>query len=177
MTVTIANDEPYPGVGTYLGELCGVLRLFNTSPDEMHVMFTEGNFVDELSTDEGNALNIIYKLKLNTDTRKFKPIKDTTISGIKDYANNNPDNFILEQNYPNPFNMETIIRYELKKSANVKLELYDVLGREVASLVNEVMQPGKYSMSWNAEGVQSGVYFYRLSAGNYTQTRKLLLLR
>jgi hypothetical protein len=62
MTVTIANDEPYPGVGTYLRELCRVLGLFNTSPDIMHVMFTDENINQELSIDEGNALNIISLL-------------------------------------------------------------------------------------------------------------------
>ncbi|MDP2208243.1 MAG: T9SS type A sorting domain-containing protein [Bacteroidota bacterium] len=201
MTVTIANDEPYPGVGTYLGELCRVLRLFNTSPDRMHVMFTDGNINKELSTDEGNALNIIYKLKLNTDTRKFKPIKDTTISGIKDYVNDNPDNFILEQNYPNPFNPSTNFKFSIARRSGgiatsqlTTLKVYDVLGREVATLLNEVMQPGEYSVKWDAEGVPSGVYFYRLSvspsatrdlvpksrdgqSSSFIQTRKAVLIK
>lgn len=177
MTVTIANDEPYPGVGTYLGELCRVLRLFNTSPDIMHVMFTDGNFVKELSVDEGNALNIIYKLKLNTDTRKFKPIKDTTILGIKDYANDNPDNFILEQNYPNPFNSSTIINFSLPRASHVRLSVYNTLGQEVATLVNETREAGTHTAIWDGASGSSGVYFYRFSTGYNTQTRKLLLLK
>lgn len=167
MTVTIANDEPYPGAGTYLRELCRVLKLFNTSPDRMHVMFTDGNINKELSIDEGNALNILYKLKLNTDTRKFKPIKDTTISGVKDYANNDPNNFILEQNYPNPFNASTIIQYDLKKSVNVKLEVYDNLGRLIETLVDEKQEAGKHEIEFKGMNYASGIYHYRLTIINH----------
>ena len=94
-----------------------------------------------------------------------------------------PGEFVLYQNYPNPFNPVTTIRYALTPSRHetgrvrVALKVYDVLGREVATLVNEEKLPGLYQVEWNANTMASGVYFYRMDAGGSVQTRKLLLLR
>jgi GH18 family chitinase/photosystem II stability/assembly factor-like uncharacterized protein len=88
-----------------------------------------------------------------------------------------PKVFDLQQNYPNPFNPSTIIKYDLPKDSRVTLKIYDVLGREVATLVNGEERAGFKSAVWNATGFASGVYFYRLQAGDYTATRKLLLLK
>jgi hypothetical protein len=88
-----------------------------------------------------------------------------------------PKGFALEQNYPNPFNPMTKIRYDLPKQSVVTLKLYNLLGQEVATLVNEEMKPGSYDAMWDATGFSSGVYFYRLTAGTSTQTKKLLLLK
>jgi hypothetical protein len=88
-----------------------------------------------------------------------------------------PASYVLEQNYPNPFNPSTTISYQLPMQSHVLLKIFDVLGREVATLVNEVKQLGMYSVQWDASGVASGVYLYRLSTTNFVQTRKLLLLR
>jgi photosystem II stability/assembly factor-like uncharacterized protein len=88
-----------------------------------------------------------------------------------------PSAFVLEQNYPNPFNPTTTIRYTLPQASHVTLKVYDVMGREAATLVSEVKQPGTYSVRWDASGVASGVYFDRLSTPSFVQTRKLLLLR
>jgi hypothetical protein len=88
-----------------------------------------------------------------------------------------PSRFALFQNYPNPFNPVTIIQFSIVNSQLTILKVYDVLGREVATLVNEVKQPGTYTVQWDASGVASGVYFYRLEAGSFTSVKKLLLLR
>ncbi len=88
-----------------------------------------------------------------------------------------PGNYSLSQNYPNPFNPSTTIRFALPKSGHVELKVYNTLGQEVATLVNEEKTAGTYSAQWNAGSVASGVYFYRLRSGEYTETRKLLLLR
>jgi subtilisin-like proprotein convertase family protein len=85
--------------------------------------------------------------------------------------------FDLMQNYPNPFNPTTTIRYELAKASQATLIVYDVLGREVQTLVNELKPPGRYEAVFDAKNLASGVYFYRLQAGTYVDTRKLLLLR
>ncbi|MDL1893779.1 T9SS type A sorting domain-containing protein, partial [Sphingobacteriales bacterium CHB3] len=85
--------------------------------------------------------------------------------------------FSLAQNYPNPFNATTHIRYSIQASGFTLLKVYDVLGREVATLVKEVKAPGTYNVTWNADGMASGVYFYRLQAGEFTQTKRLMLLR
>jgi len=85
--------------------------------------------------------------------------------------------FHLSQNQPNPFNPGTIISYELPTQAHVTLKVFDLLGREVATLVNDVEQPGFKTVTWNATGVASGVYFYRICAGSYADMKKMLLLR
>jgi hypothetical protein len=88
-----------------------------------------------------------------------------------------PKQFALEQNYPNPFNPSTTIRYQLPVASEVKLEVYDVLGKKIATLVNERQSAGSYQVVWNASGLSSGTYFYRLQAGTFTQTKKMILVK
>jgi hypothetical protein len=88
-----------------------------------------------------------------------------------------PKNFILEQNYPNPFNPATTISFSLPRKSFVSLRVFDALGREVAILLADELSAGTYSRQWNAAGLASGVYFYRLQAGLFSETRKLILLR
>ncbi|MCL5021047.1 MAG: T9SS type A sorting domain-containing protein, partial [Bacteroidetes bacterium] len=83
----------------------------------------------------------------------------------------------LSQNYPNPFNPSTQIRFALSKDAQVRLVVYDVLGREVAQLADQDMTAGYHSVTWNANNVPSGVYIYRLSAGNFVQVKRMLLVK
>jgi hypothetical protein len=85
--------------------------------------------------------------------------------------------FSLAQNYPNPFNPSTTIKFELQKSSQVTLSVFDVLGREVSVLVNERRDAGVHEVKLDASSLSSGVYFYRLQAGDFVQTRKLLLVR
>jgi hypothetical protein len=84
--------------------------------------------------------------------------------------------FSLGQNYPNPFNPTTTIRYDLPKSANINLKIFNTLGQEITSLVNEHKEAGYYQATWNAN-VPSGIYFYRLQAGEYVETKKMILLK
>jgi N-acetyl-anhydromuramyl-L-alanine amidase AmpD/methionine-rich copper-binding protein CopC len=86
-----------------------------------------------------------------------------------------PASFNLEQNYPNPFNPSTHIQFSLPSVLPTRLSVYDILGREVAQLVNETLQAGTYTIEWNARNIPSGVYFYTLRAGNFSQSKKLLL--
>jgi hypothetical protein len=88
-----------------------------------------------------------------------------------------PAGYSLAQNFPNPFNPITRIQYFISQSKPVVLKIYDVNGDEVAKLVNEVQQPGDYTVEWNANNVASGMYFYRLTVGNYTETKKMILTR
>ncbi|MBC8044412.1 MAG: T9SS type A sorting domain-containing protein, partial [Rhizobacter sp.] len=108
-----------------------------------------------------------------------------TETGTSAIVDNNsgtkPEVFALSQNYPNPFNPSTTIRYQLPASGDVKLRLYDVLGREVASLVGGRQAAGNYAVQFNARGLSSGVYFYKLSVsgstGNFVSTKKMTLLK
>ena len=88
-----------------------------------------------------------------------------------------PAEFALKQNYPNPFNPSTTIHYEVPVAVSVTLTVYDITGREVATLVNENLQAGRYESTFDANGLASGVYFYKLQTSNFTDTKKLLLLR
>ena len=88
-----------------------------------------------------------------------------------------PDSYNLAQNFPNPFNPTTSIRYSIPKRSNVTLKVYDILGNEVASLVNEEKDQGVYTVSFNAASLSSGIYFYRLQSGTFVETKKMLLLK
>jgi len=88
-----------------------------------------------------------------------------------------PSNFTLSQNYPNPFNPVTKIKYSIPKTSFVNITVYDVLGREIKTLVNEEKTPGNYEVEFNASGLPSGVYFYRILAGSFSETKKLILLK
>ncbi|MFZ1518848.1 MAG: T9SS type A sorting domain-containing protein [Ignavibacteriaceae bacterium] len=85
--------------------------------------------------------------------------------------------FKLEQNYPNPFNPSTKIKFAVPEKSNVLIKVYDILGSEVATLVNEEMDAGWYENNFNAAGLSSGVYLFRMEAGNYVNTKKMILLR
>jgi len=88
-----------------------------------------------------------------------------------------PDMYTLKQNYPNPFNPSTTITFSIGTYSYISLRVYDVLGREVATIVSEKLPAGNYSRQWNAAKMPSGIYFYRLQAGSFTETKKLVLLR
>ena len=88
-----------------------------------------------------------------------------------------PTEFALLQNYPNPFNPLTKIRYDISKASQVNLKIYDVLGAEVTTLVNEFLQPGRYTAEWNASRFASGVYIYSIQAGDFVQTKKMILMK
>jgi len=101
-----------------------------------------------------------------------------------DLSNSSPFVATLEQNYPNPFNLTTNIEFRIAQTGFVSLKIYDVLGREVATLVNGNLNPGKHTVTWNVTNVSSGVYLYRLSAssgaggaGNFSETKKLVILK
>ncbi len=97
------------------------------------------------------------------------------LSGIINISTQVPDKFSLQQNYPNPFNPTTNIRFDVAKSSSVRLAVYDIVGREVGVLVNQQLNPGTYEVNWNANGFSSGVYFYKLITGDFTETKKMIL--
>jgi choice-of-anchor B domain-containing protein len=88
-----------------------------------------------------------------------------------------PRNFELKQNYPNPFNPATIIEYSLPKNVHVSLKIYDILGREISALVDKFETAGEHSVTFDASKLPSGIYFYTLKAGDFTQTRKMTLIK
>jgi hypothetical protein len=117
--------------------------------------------------------NITYSLEQidNNGTAKIIGTTKVTVAA--------PTVFALKQNYPNPFNPTTIINYELPMNSHVTLKVYDVLGKEVATVVNTTQNAGSYSINFatNKYGMSSGIYFYRLDAGNYTEMKKMVVIK
>jgi hypothetical protein len=100
--------------------------------------------------------------------------------GIKKITENIPVKFNLYQNYPNPFNPKTIIKFDIpsivkSQTSNVKLTIFDVIGREVSTLVNELMQPGSYQVEFDGTKISSGIYFYKIEAGDFVEVKKMIL--
>lgn len=118
-------------------------------------------------------LKSINNVTMNDTVVTFKT---SGISGIND-GQEMPQEFELNQNYPNPFNPSTVISWQLAVGNHTTLKVYDVLGNEVAELVNNFLEAGNYKVEFNASSLSSGIYFYKLSAGNKSAMRKLILIR
>ncbi|MBI5473023.1 MAG: PQQ-dependent sugar dehydrogenase [Ignavibacteriae bacterium] len=140
-----------------------------------------GSATAELISDEAFAIstfgvdesNELYCCSYSSSGRIYKLTGPPTSAALGEA----PSVFVLEQNYPNPFNPTTIIRFTIKNSQFTILKVLDLLGRDVATIVNEVIEPGTHAVQWNASGMASGVYLYQLSAGGLVQTKKLSLIR
>jgi len=126
-----------------------------------------------------NIYNDVYALR--TDSMLNAPPLYVKIDEISV-----PADFELYQNHPNPFNSVTKIRFDIKSNvkgdspaakSNVKIAVFDVLGREITTVVNEVLQPGVYETSWDASDYPSGIYFYQLVTHGYSKTKKMILLK
>jgi photosystem II stability/assembly factor-like uncharacterized protein len=113
---------------------------------------------------------------LNSDARILHTTNGGAI-GIQPVSNEIPNKFSLSQNYPNPFNPKSNIKFQIAKSGDVKLVIFDVLGREVTTLVNEKLSPGTYEVTWDGSSYPSGVYFYELITQDYSQTKRMVLIK
>jgi photosystem II stability/assembly factor-like uncharacterized protein len=142
--------------------IIGFVRGIGNSESLNHYTFTDNNL--------GGATKFYYRLKQMDINGKFEYSNVIEVEAI-------PANYVLYQNYPNPFNPSTKIRYQLSDESKVVIKLYDILGNEVSTLVNEVKQPGVYEVELNAQNLASGTYIYRLVSGGFTETRKMVLLR
>ncbi len=123
-----------------------------------------------------NNLNSVTLLKQLTD-RARQLCQSGFVIGINPISNEVPSKFNLYQNYPNPFNPVTKIKFDLPKSGNIIIKIYDAIGREVSTLVNEKLNAGVYSVDWDGINYPSGVYFYQLSSGSYTETKKMVMVK
>jgi len=99
------------------------------------------------------------------------------IVGVEDEINYTPTSYELHQNYPNPFNPSTKISWQSPVGSHQTLKIFDILGNEIATLVNEYKPAGKYEVEFNAANLPSGVYFYQLKAGDFISTKKMVLLK
>ena len=114
----------------------------------------------------GTGNNIIYR----------RPLSELIIK-IQSISQQIPAHFTLEQNFPNPFNPTTTIIFDIQKTSDTKLIVYDALGREIATLVNEELKAGSYQVDWNATGYSSGMYFYKLITDDYVDVKKMIFMK
>jgi hypothetical protein len=122
-------------------------------------------------------IRLVWEKKINGKVALVETFDVQVINNIKKISKNIPTSFSLYQNYPNPFNPTTSIRFDLNKSSNVKLIVYDILGKEIASLVNEKLNAGSYEVDWLASDYPSGVYFYKLVSEDFVDVKKMVLLK
>jgi hypothetical protein len=117
----------------------------------------------------------VYTISTEEQTVVLPPIPP--IVSVDEETNAQPDDYNLYQNYPNPFNPSTTIRYSIIQPDIVRIKIYDILGREVKTLVNELKQAGSYEVQFDAKGLASGIYLYRIETGSFIQTKKMILLK
>lgn len=148
------------------------------------VYVSNNNGTNWIQRNEGlNSLNINAFCILNnyifaaTDAYSVYRRPLSELIGIQPISNEVPNHFSLSQNYPNPFNPNTKIKFDIAKSSSVELKIFDVLGRQIALLVNEELNPGSYETNWNAPNYPSGVYYYQLNTEIYTETKKMILIK
>jgi 1,4-alpha-glucan branching enzyme len=137
--------------------------------------YFEGDSITVTNTTQGIALRP-GEFRIYT-TRRLAPPEQGLLNASESAAPSRPTRFALEQNFPNPFNPSTVINYELAQASMVKLEVFDVLGRSVETIVNERKPAGNYSARFDGRNLSSGVYFYRLATEKFTATKKMLLVK
>jgi hypothetical protein len=143
-------------------------------------------------TEEGSS-NWFNSISINDRSKAWCGASDGKIwyallnlfNGVSSNNNKIPDKFKLYQNYPNPFNPSTKIKFDVpffegsgfSRGAYTKLTIYDILGHDITTLVNQNLKPGTYDITWDASNYTSGVYFYQIISGSYTATKRMVLLK
>jgi hypothetical protein len=191
-----SNSESMFGIWIY-GELSGNILEFWFKDSENNLFSKE---IDTLNF-TGWKMKDVKLSDISTGNLAFegigiKQIKSASTSGtiyiddaqydfatpVENEVNNIPTKYSLEQNYPNPFNPSTVIKYSIPTDVRgemqeVRLTVYDILGNEVATLVNENQKAGNYQVTFNAKNLSSGIYFYRLQSGNFVESKKMMLIK
>ncbi len=153
----------------------GAQDLWGTLADlvdaNLHIVYGTHNYLGDLTNAAGAALDHYYLAVPKTSIPLVGGrVDDRPGAGV-------PNSFVLQQNHPNPFNPSTAITFSLPASVNVTLEVYNMVGQKVATLVDGKLAAGDHTVNWNAQEVPSGVYFYKLEATNFSQTRKMVLMK
>ncbi len=184
-SVVYDNDNGFVAVGN--------TEAYNSGYSDMYIVKTDplGNACGNTTTpvphiDSGGTINKypvnIYDiptllLSVNTNITDWGNITNLCFTGLSSNSGELPLLFSLHQNYPNPFNPVTKIEFDIPKQSFAKIIIYDLIGHEVTTLVNEQLKPGSYSVDWDGTGFASGVYFYSLITNEFTETKRMVLIK
>ena len=176
----IQTNGPYGG-DVYCFAVSGT-NLFAGTGDGVFLSTDNGTSWTQAST--GLTNSVVYALAVSgtnlfagTDGGVWRRPLSEMITSVEGLPTDLPTHFSLKQNYPNPFNPSTTISYDLPRKSQVRLAVFNALGQQVASLVDGEQQAGYYDVRFFGSGLASGAYFYRLQAGNFVETKRLLLLK
>ena len=165
-TLTESNNSGFQIEKRSGGEQWNIIAFINgkgNSNTPVNYSYTDMNL------NQGNYNYRLKQIDLNGNFTYYN-LSNEVVIGI-------PDAFSLSQNYPNPFNPRTIINYQLPLSGHVSLKIFDVLGNEVETLVNEVKPAGRYKVDFNAASLPSGIYFYKIKTGNFSEVKRMMLVK
>lgn len=160
----------YYGPNWFVRNDLNVYKGFNLSSFSVEYTAPAGNYRHMAV---GRNISHIWAVRSNGGITKC----NCFISGIEQTGNEIPDKYSLSQNYPNPFNPVTLINFGVPESGYIKLTVFNALGKEVEVLVNKELKPGLYSADWDASAYPSGVYFYKLESGSFSETKKMVLIK
>lgn len=147
----------------------GFMLVANDQPDKLRIVIWDKTDSDRIVYDNLNTQSIHGSIVMHNRIILTKEGDEEILSA--------PVEFALDQNYPNPFNPATTINYSIPEAGNVEIKVYDILGNEVANLVNEAKTPGNYAVEFDASSFASGIYIYTLKANNFVQTKKMILMK
>ena len=133
------------------------------------------HFFPLVSYGVGNCKLEVGNLNIPSEHKIFNFTATASLTSVQDISA--PGGFYLLQNYPNPFNPSTVIKYSVGKAGQVTLKLYNVIGKKIATLINEFKEPGNYYYSFNAKDLTAGVYLYKFTAGNFVSVKKMILMK
>jgi hypothetical protein len=145
------------------GEEIGFIPGAGTTTEPHNYSFTDENI------ENGTYLYSLIQIDYDGTTEN--------VGAVEIIINNTPNEYSLLQNFPNPFNPSTIISFTIPERTKVVLKVYDVLGTEVAELINDIKSPGRYEVEFNSNGLSSGIYFYTVQTGKFTDSKKMILLK
>lgn len=171
----------------YLYYNYGSLDTVNLASFGIYINGIPGQSGSSLIYSDNNSFSSFGVQNWSAQSRHFRITKNNfyilkeIINNLTDIDDNNfpkvVKEFYLSQNFPNPFNSSTIIKYSIPNSGLISMKVYDILGREITTLVNEIKSSGEYQVRFDAEVLNSGIYFYTILSENYTQTKKMILLK
>jgi hypothetical protein len=184
-TYTRVNDAEFinENVGYYVGRWgfapppSSYYGILNKTTNGGISWFFPGGFSNNYSVEAITFVNYQTGFAVGDHNLQGIIYKTTNALGLETISSSAPSDFSLSQNYPNPFNPQTKINFDIPKSSFTQIIIYDLLGREVATLVNEELKAGTYEADWDASGFSSGVYFYKITAGDFIETKKMVLMK